>query len=69
MAVKLDINTILTTAVLGLVGWIFTTVQAVDKNLNLVMYQVDEFSDQAFHRDCPFCNHHLHGSIKDWLND
>jgi transposase-like protein len=57
MNLKLDLNTVLTTAVLALTGWIFTTLQSVDKKMVLVEYQVEQIGKQTYHEDCPFCNH------------
>jgi hypothetical protein len=63
MNIKLDLNTVLTTAVLALTGWIFTTLQSVDKKMILVEYQVQQMGEQTFHEDCPYCNHALHGKL------
>lgn len=66
MQVKLDLNTCLTAAVLGLSSWIFTTVQSVDKSMTLIEYRVEEMAGQTFHKDCAFCNHALHGQLEEW---
>jgi hypothetical protein len=63
MQVKVDINTIMTSCVLGMVLWIFTTVQRVDKQIALAGYRVDALAAQTFDPDCPYCNHALHGQI------
>jgi hypothetical protein len=64
MSVKIDLNTIMTGLVLGLVTWIFTTVQRVDKQIALAGYRVDALAASTFDPDCPYCNHALHGQIE-----
>lgn len=63
MNLKLDINTLLTTCVLALATWIFTTVQRVDKTISVMEFRLNEMSNQTFHQDCPYCNHALHAAI------
>jgi len=64
MSVKIDLNTIMTGLVLGLVTWIFTTVQRVDKQIALAGYRVDALAANTIAPDCPYCNHALHGQIE-----
>lgn len=64
MQVKVDINTIMTSCVLAMVLWIFTTVQRVDKQIALAGYRVDALAAQTLDPDCPYCNHALHGQLE-----
>jgi len=64
MQVKVDINTIMTSCVLAMVLWIFTTVQRVDKQIALAGYRVDALAAQTPEPDCPYCNHALHGQLE-----
>ena len=64
MQVKIDLNTIMTSLVLGLVTWIFTTVVHTDKEIVLIGARVDAIAAGTYHPSCPYCNHELHGEIE-----
>ena len=64
MQIKIDLNTIMTALVLGMVTWIFTTVLHTDKQMVLIAARVDAIAAGTFHPGCPYCNHELHGQIE-----
>lgn len=67
MDIKLNLNNVLTTVVIGLLTWMGTTLQSLDKKMGVIEYKVDEMKEQSHYEDCPICNHHKHEQIPLWL--
>ena len=65
---KIDTNTVLSAVAIGLLTWVGTTLQNLDKQMSVVNYQIEDIKKQSYYPDCPFCNHHKHSHIGDWLD-
>lgn len=60
---KIDTNTILSAVAIGLLTWVGTTLNNVDKAVVLMQYQIEQMKEQTFHENCAFCNHEKHGEL------
>lgn len=63
---KIDTNTILSAVAIGLLSWVGTTLNSVDKSVAIMQYQIEEMKKQTFHENCAFCNHDKHAELKEW---